>query len=141
MQFVLRQPDPRAQHRLQEAGTHPLLAQLFAARGVKEANELELALPHLLPPALLKGAQAAAVVLADAIARGERLLIVADYDCDGATACAVGLRGLRAMGAAVEPPWPPFSTITATAIVGASAGAKAMNRAWSRCFSASRLAS
>ncbi len=102
MQFVLRQPDPRAQHRLQEAGTHPLLAQLFAARGVKEANELELALPHLLPPALLKGAQAAAVVLADAIARGERLLIVADYDCDGATACAVGLRGLRAMGAAVS---------------------------------------
>ena len=102
MQFVLRQPDPRAQHRLQEAGTHPLLAQLFAARGVKEADELELALPHLLPPALLKGAQAAAVVLADAIARGERLLIVADYDCDGATACAVGLRGLRAMGAAVS---------------------------------------
>jgi single-stranded-DNA-specific exonuclease len=102
MQFVLRQPDPRAQHRLQEAGTHPLLAQLFAARGVKEADELELALPHLLPPALLKGAEAAAVVLADAIARGERLLIVADYDCDGATACAVGLRGLRAMGAAVS---------------------------------------
>ncbi|WP_013122606.1 single-stranded-DNA-specific exonuclease RecJ [Thiomonas sp.] len=102
MQFVLRQPDPRAQHRLQAAGTHPLLAQLFAARGVKEADELELALPHLLPPALLKGAETAAVVLADAIARGERLLIVADYDCDGATACAVGLRGLRAMGAAVS---------------------------------------
>ncbi|CDW94738.1 MULTISPECIES: single-stranded-DNA-specific exonuclease RecJ [unclassified Thiomonas] len=102
MQFVLRQPDPRAQHLLQAAGTHPLLAQLFAARGVKEADELELALPHLLPPALLKGAETAAVVLADAIARGERLLIVADYDCDGATACAVGLRGLRAMGAAVS---------------------------------------
>ncbi len=102
MQFVLRQPDPRVQHRLQEAGTHPLLAQLFAARGVKEADELELALPHLLPPKLLKGAEDAARVLADAIARGERLLIVADYDCDGATACAVGLRGLRAMGAAVS---------------------------------------
>jgi single-stranded-DNA-specific exonuclease len=102
MQFVLRQPDPRAQHRLQEAGTHPLLAQLFAARGVKEADELELALPRLLPPKQLKGAEDAARVLADAIARGERLLIVADYDCDGATACAVGLRGLRAMGAAVS---------------------------------------
>ena len=102
MQFVLRQPDPRAQHRLQEAGTHPLLAQLFAARGVKEADELELALPHLLPPKQLKGAEDAGRVLADAIARGERLLIVADYDCDGATACAVGLRGLRAMGAAVS---------------------------------------
>ena len=102
MQFVLRQPDPRAQHRLQAAGTHPLLAQLFAARGVKEADELELALPHLLPPKQLKGAEDAARMLADAIARGERLLIVADYDCDGATACAVGLRGLRAMGAAVS---------------------------------------
>lgn len=102
MQFVLRQADPRAQHRLQEAGTHPLLAQLFAARGVKEADELELALPHLLPPSQLKGAEDAARALADAIARGERLLIVADYDCDGATACAVGLRGLRAMGAKVS---------------------------------------
>ncbi len=102
MQFLLRQPDPRAQHRLQAAGAHPLLAQLFAARGVKEAEELELDLPHLLPPALLKGAEQAARALADAIARGERLLIVADYDCDGATACAVGLRGLRAMGATVS---------------------------------------
>ncbi|MEW6559001.1 MAG: single-stranded-DNA-specific exonuclease RecJ [Pseudomonadota bacterium] len=102
MQFVLRQPDPRAQHRLQEAGTHPLLAQLFAARGVKDADELELALTHLLPPKLLKGAEEAARALADAMARGERLLIVADYDCDGATACAVGLRGLRAMGAKVS---------------------------------------
>jgi single-stranded-DNA-specific exonuclease len=102
MQFVLRQPDPRAQHRLQQAGAHPLLAQLFAARGVKEPAELELSLTRLLPPTLLKGAEVAAVALADAIARGERLLIVADYDCDGATACAVGLRGLRAMGAKVS---------------------------------------
>ncbi|MGA8008231.1 MAG: single-stranded-DNA-specific exonuclease RecJ [Thiomonas sp.] len=102
MQFLLRQPDPRAQHRLQAAGTHPLLAQLFAARGVKEAEELEIALSHLLPPARLKGSEDAARALADAIARKERLLIVADYDCDGATACAVGLRGLRAMGATVS---------------------------------------
>ncbi|WP_055450685.1 single-stranded-DNA-specific exonuclease RecJ [Thiomonas bhubaneswarensis] len=102
MQFLLRQPDPRAQHRLEQAGTHPLLAQLFAARGVKDAAELEQGLEHLLPPALLKGAEQAAQALADAIARGERLLIVADYDCDGATACAVGLRGLRAMGAKVS---------------------------------------
>ena len=101
MQFLLRQPDPRAQHRLLQAGTHPLLAQLFAARGVQEAQELEQGLAHLLPPAQLKGAHEAALALADAIARRERLLIVADYDCDGATACAVGLRGLRAMGAEV----------------------------------------
>ncbi|MFZ5577504.1 MAG: single-stranded-DNA-specific exonuclease RecJ [Pseudomonadota bacterium] len=102
MQFLLRQPDPRAQHRLEQADTHPLLAQLFAARGVKDAAELEQGLEHLLPPALLKGAEQSAQALADSIARGERLLIVADYDCDGATACAVGLRGLRAMGAKVS---------------------------------------
>lgn len=102
MRFVLRQPDPRARHRLEQAGAHPLLAQLFAARGVRDAAELELSLGQLLPPARLKGAEAAAVALADAIARGERLLVVADYDCDGATACAVALRGLRAMGARVS---------------------------------------
>lgn len=101
MQFIERQPDPRAQHRLQSAGTHPLLARLFAARGVSEADELDSSLTRLLLPQQLKGAQEAAVALADAIARGERLLIVSDYDCDGATACAVGLRGLRAMGARV----------------------------------------
>jgi single-stranded-DNA-specific exonuclease len=53
----------------------------------------------LLAPPRLSGAEAAARRLADAIEANERLLIVADYDCDGATACAVGLRGLRALGA------------------------------------------
>ena len=101
MQFIERQPDPRAQHRLQSAGAHPLLARLFAARGVSEADELESSLTRLLPPQQLKGAEQAASALADAIERHERLLIVSDYDCDGATACAVGLRGLRALGAEV----------------------------------------
>jgi single-stranded-DNA-specific exonuclease len=101
MQFIERESDPRAQHRLQSAGAHPLLARLLAARGVREPEELEPSLTRLLPPQQLKGAEQAATALADAIGRRERLLIVSDYDCDGATACAVGLRGLRAFGADV----------------------------------------
>jgi hypothetical protein len=80
---------------------HPLLARLYAARGIAHAAELDTALSALLDPSLLKGAAEAATLLADAIAAKRRLLIVADYDCDGATACAVGVRALRAFGAAV----------------------------------------
>ncbi|MDR0227157.1 MAG: single-stranded-DNA-specific exonuclease RecJ [Burkholderiaceae bacterium] len=82
------------------AGVHPLLAQLYAARGVCSADELDDAPARLLPPAGLLGMEAAVRLLADAIEGGLRLCIVADYDCDGATACAVGWRGLRMLGAA-----------------------------------------
>ena len=87
---------------LESAGIHPLLARLWAARGVSHAGETRLNWPALLPPMGLTHADRAAALLADAIAAGSRLLIVADYDCDGATACAVGLRALRAMGAVVD---------------------------------------
>ena len=99
MKFVLRDAPPRTVHRLQCAGVHPLLARLLAARGVSDSAEMDAELSALLAPALLKGAERAAQILADAVIRGEELCIVADYDCDGATACAVGLRGLRMMGA------------------------------------------
>jgi single-stranded-DNA-specific exonuclease len=72
---------------------------LFAARGIQSAEELDDGLAKLLPPQSLKGTEAAAQLLADALAAQKRLCIVADYDCDGATACAVGLRGLRMLGA------------------------------------------
>ena len=101
MRFISRDAPPRVVHQLQGAGIHPLLAQLLAARGVRDPAEVEPELAAMLPPAALKGAEQAARALADAIARGERLCIVADYDCDGATACAVGLRGLALMGARV----------------------------------------
>ena len=78
---------------------HPLLARLFAARGVNGHDELDDGLARLLPPGSLKGAKEAAMLLADAIAADRRLCIVADYDCDGATACAVAVRGLRLLGA------------------------------------------
>jgi single-stranded-DNA-specific exonuclease len=75
------------------------LARLFAARGVVSAEELDDGLGKLLAPSTLSGAQAGAVLLADAIAAQKSLCIVADYDCDGATACAVAVRGLRMLGA------------------------------------------
>jgi single-stranded-DNA-specific exonuclease len=75
------------------------LARLYAARGVTGMEQLDDALAKLLPPSSLLGAADAAVLLADAIAADKKLCIVADYDCDGATACAVALRGLRLLGA------------------------------------------
>jgi single-stranded-DNA-specific exonuclease len=98
--LTLRDVPPRAAWALEEAGVHPLLARLFAARGVRSADELDDGLARLLPPGELLGAQAAARLLADAIAANKRVCIVADYDCDGATACAVALRGLALLGAA-----------------------------------------
>ncbi len=92
----------RAFDRLADAGLHPLLARLYAARGITRADELDTALKNLLPPEALRGTGEAAQLLADAIEAGARLVIVADYDCDGATACAVGMRALRAFGADVH---------------------------------------
>ena len=88
---------PRIQWQLEQQGLHPLLARLYAARGIKTRSELDYELKSLLPPALLTHAAKAAVLLADAIEAQARILIVADYDCDGATACAIGIRALRAM--------------------------------------------
>ena len=94
-----RDVPPRTAWALEQAGVHPLLARLFAARGVKSADELDETLGKLLLPSGLLGAADAASLLADAIGAGSRICVVADYDCDGATACAVTLRGLRMLGA------------------------------------------
>jgi single-stranded-DNA-specific exonuclease len=98
--LVARDAPPRCVWALEQAGVHPLLARLFAGRGVRASDELDDGLARLLPPTELAGAAAAARLLADAIARRQRICIVADYDCDGATACAVALRGLALLGAA-----------------------------------------
>jgi single-stranded-DNA-specific exonuclease len=92
----------RARLMLEQQGLHPLLARLYAARGLTDAAQASAQLKHLLAPADLDHAADAARLLADAIERGERLCIVADYDCDGATACAVAVRGLRMLGAVVD---------------------------------------
>ena len=97
--LIERDVPPRTAWALEQAGIAPLLARLLAARGVREAAELDESLTQLLPPTDLKGLAEAGRLLADAIQQNRRLVIVADYDCDGATACAVMLRGLRLLGA------------------------------------------
>jgi len=102
LQIKRRDAPPRTVWALEQAGISPLLARLFAGRGVRALEELDDDLRRLLPPAGLLGVQAAACFLADAIAAHRRICIVADYDCDGATACAVALRGLALLGAAPQ---------------------------------------
>jgi single-stranded-DNA-specific exonuclease len=87
---------------LRLGGVHPVLARVFASRGLQDVRELSSELSALIAPSGLRHIDQAAVFLADAIAAGKKMTIVADYDCDGATACAVALRGLRAMGAQVD---------------------------------------
>lgn len=101
-QIAIRPVPQRARLMLEQAGVHPLLARLYAARGVQDAGELDTRLKALLPPDSMKGIDAAAHLLADAVAAGKKILIVADYDCDGATACALGLRALRMFGATAD---------------------------------------
>jgi len=88
---------------LQQSGLHPLLARLYAARGLLSPEELSLDLKQLLSPTDLKDCISTASLLADILERKEPMLIVADYDCDGATACAVGVRGLHMLGGPETP--------------------------------------
>ena len=92
----------RTSEMLRQSGVHPVLARLFASRGLVDSRELSSELGSLMAPGGLLHIDAAAVFLADAIGASKKMTIVADYDCDGATACAVALRGLRAMGALVD---------------------------------------
>jgi single-stranded-DNA-specific exonuclease len=87
---------------LRQGGIHPVLARLFAARGLNNPAEISSELAALIQPSGLLHIDRAAEFLADSIAAGKRMVIVADYDCDGATACATAMRGLRAMGAKVD---------------------------------------
>jgi single-stranded-DNA-specific exonuclease len=99
---IVRRAVPEAATGLIAAGIAPVLARVYAARGVRATAELDLDLAKLPSWTTLKGIAAATARLADGIDRRERLLIIADYDADGATACAIGVRGLRAMGAQVD---------------------------------------
>ena len=87
---------------LSQQGLHPVLARLLVARGLNDVKELSTGLDALIPPQALLQVGDAAMFLADAIEAEQKLLVVADYDCDGATACAVAVRGLRSMGAQVD---------------------------------------
>ncbi|MFZ2301935.1 MAG: single-stranded-DNA-specific exonuclease RecJ [Gallionella sp.] len=87
---------------LLDSGYASALARIFAARGITDGKQLDTSLAALLPLDNLKNVHQMAGLLADAIAAKKKLLIIADYDADGATACAVAVRGLRAFGAQVD---------------------------------------
>jgi single-stranded-DNA-specific exonuclease len=100
--IVARSAPAQAVAALTAADIHPLLARVYAARGIESPQQLATGLTALVPFTELHNAQRMAQILADAISAQERLLIVADYDADGATGCAVGVRALRALGANVD---------------------------------------
>lgn len=87
---------------LRGQGVDEVLADLFASRGVKDKSEVQVGGKPLLSWKLMKGAEAAAKLMADAIERRKKIVIVADYDSDGATSCAIGYLALRSMGARVD---------------------------------------
>ena len=100
--FITRDYSPAIAAHLQTEGFPEPLARVLAARGIESAYDLKADWRAMLPPETLMGTCAAARQLADAIEAGKRIMIIADYDCDGATACAVALKGLRSMGARVD---------------------------------------
>lgn len=102
MTQIITRPVPATQATLQQQGIAPLMARLYAARGISDAAEVDYGLKGLLPYHTLKNIQPMAQRLADAIAARQRLLVVADYDADGATACSVAVKGLSALGAVID---------------------------------------
>jgi single-stranded-DNA-specific exonuclease len=101
-EILTRSFDPAAYDSLVAQNIDPRMAKLYAGRGVSDTFALNTKLDALLAPSLLAHIEDAARYLADAITAKRRMLIVADYDADGATACAVGVRALRQMGGVVD---------------------------------------
>ena len=99
--FIERTFSPAIARHLQEEGFCPAMARVLAARGIETVEDLKPDWRAMLAPQKLDGTTNAAKLLADAIEQNKKIMVVADYDCDGATACAVAIRGLRAMGAKV----------------------------------------
>ncbi|MFV8816948.1 single-stranded-DNA-specific exonuclease RecJ [Haliea sp. E17] len=99
MPKLIRRRQAAASAALAQANLSPLLARVYAGRGVESPDQLELDFRHLLPPSALLGVERGAQLLADTIAAGQHILIVGDYDADGATSTALALHALRLMGA------------------------------------------
>src|SRR5437762_13260582 len=99
---IIRRAIPTNVDALLDAGIPSVLARVYAARGIESIRELEHGLDALPSFASLANIDAAVDRLARAIAARERIVIVADYDADGATACAVGILGLRALGTDID---------------------------------------
>lgn len=102
IQITPRKVPEKALQFLLDAGYSHAMGRIFAARGITDVQQMETSFAHLLPFDNLKNAKTMASLLADAISEQKKILVIADYDCDGATACAVAVRGLRAFGATVD---------------------------------------
>ena len=102
MKVNQRQFDEKVVSGLISEGVNPLLARLYTARGVVSKNELETSLSGIIPPEQLTNATEMAKLLAAAIEQNKILLVIGDYDADGATATAVAVKGLKSMGANVD---------------------------------------
>ena len=100
--IVERRFDSDIAEALAAQGILPILARILAARGIQSADALDPSLANIIPPDQLTNASKMAAMLADAIAANKSLLVIGDYDCDGATATAVAMRALKSMGAQVD---------------------------------------
>lgn len=101
MKLSERKYSPSIALKLWRSGIPPLLARIMASRGIRDPESIGGSLEDLIPYTQLLNTTDCATLLADLIVQQKRLLIVGDYDCDGATASSVGVRGLRAFGANV----------------------------------------
>jgi single-stranded-DNA-specific exonuclease len=81
------------------SGLNPHLAKFYSARGIKHIDDATLSIEKIIPPEALTNNSLMASILADAIMQKHRILIIGDYDTDGATSTAVGVRALKMMGA------------------------------------------
>jgi single-stranded-DNA-specific exonuclease len=98
----IREAPEAAQQALIASGVQPIIARVFAARGIQTHSELDASLSNLIPFQSLKNCKEAAYLLADAIINNEKIVIVADYDADGATAAAIGILFFREMGVLID---------------------------------------
>lgn len=99
MQKLIRRRASASSQGFSGSGLHPLLARIYSGRGVDSAQQLDLGLAQLLPPTQLLNADRAAILLADALATGRKMLVVGDFDADGATSTALAVSAMRAFGA------------------------------------------
>ncbi len=97
-----RLADPASCARLEAAGFDAVLARILAARGVRDPDDVATDRARLLRPEAMLGLSRAASLLADAIDAQRAICVVGDYDCDGATATALMVLGLRRFGARVD---------------------------------------
>lgn len=98
IQIKQREHNAQAAYRLTQNKVHPLLAKLFSSRGIQNFDDIDLNLSALLPPLLLENAEQAAKMLAEVVEKKEEVIIIGDYDCDGATSTALAVRALGMLG-------------------------------------------